>query len=113
MRQALCILVLAACAKAPKPAPTPSPQAWMPRLIAPARPCLQRFKDRLPDPYLAQVRVMPANGDITLAFDSGDASEFNACVVAAVAAAHVPARGLDGSVEIPFAFSFGDRHMLD
>ncbi len=105
MRQAICILVLAACAPSEKPAPAPSPQAWMPRLIAPARPCLQRFKGRLPDPYLAQVRVTPVSGDLALAFESGQALEFNACVIDAVTHAHISARGLDGSVVIPVAFS--------
>ncbi len=79
----------------------------MHRLIAPARPCLERFRGSLPDPYLAQVRLTPADGDIALAFESGQALAFNACVRDAVKAAHVPARGLDGSVVVPFAFSAG------
>jgi hypothetical protein len=77
----------------------------MHRLIAPARPCLERFRDRLPDPYFAQVRLTRADGDIAVAFESGEALEFNACVIDAVRAARVPARGLDGSVVVPFAFS--------
>ena len=110
MRQALCILALAAaCSSSEKPRErTPTPGAWMHRLIAPARPCLERFRDRLPDPYFAQVRLTRADDGIAVAFESGDAHEFNACVIDAVKAARVPARGLDGSIVVPFAFSVTD-----
>lgn len=80
----------------------------MRRLIAPARPCLERFRGRLPEPYFAQVRLARVDSDIALAFESGDVPEFNACVIDAVKAARVPARGLDGSVVVPFAFSVAD-----
>ena len=111
MRQALCILACALCActateKSDRDR-TPTPQAWMHRLIAPARPCLERFRGRLPDPYFAQVRLTRADGDIALTFESGQAREFNTCVIDAVKAARLPARGLDGAVVVPFAFSFG------
>jgi hypothetical protein len=112
MRQVLCILVCAAsaCSEAKKSehARTPTPGAWMHRLIAPARPCLERFRDRLPDPYFAQVRLTRADDDIAVAFESGDAREFNACVIDAVRAARVSAHGLDGSIVVPFAFSVTD-----
>lgn len=80
----------------------------MHRLIEPARPCLERFRGRLPEPYFAQIRLTREDGDIALAFESGQAREFNECVIDAVKAAHLPARGLDGSVVVPFAFSFAD-----
>jgi hypothetical protein len=59
----------------------------MHRLVAPAKPCLERFRGRLPDPYIARVRLARVDGDIALAFESGQALEFNACVIDAVSVA--------------------------
>jgi len=109
-RHALWIAACAVSACSPthesERARTPTVEAWMHRLIAPTRPCIERFRGRVPDPYFAQVRLTAADAHISLAFESGQAPEFNACVVDAVTAARLPARGLDGSVVVPFAFTF-------
>jgi hypothetical protein len=86
----------------------PAPEAWMGRLIRPARPCIERFRGRLPDPYFAQVKLSPKDGLIALSFESGPYADFNACVVEAVTAARISAKGLDHPVVVPFAFSFAD-----
>ncbi|CAN5296575.1 hypothetical protein BH11MYX1_BH11MYX1_40790 [soil metagenome] len=78
----------------------------MGRLIKPASPCIQRFRGHVPDPYLANVKLTPTDGVIVLSFESGQQLEFNACVVAAVKTARLPAGDLDKPTVVPFAFSF-------
>jgi hypothetical protein len=77
-------------------------------LIEPAKPCIVRFRGHVSDPYFAQVTVTPTQGFIALSFESGQRADFNACVVDAVKAAHIPAGDLDRSLVVPFAFSFSD-----
>ncbi|HEX7702697.1 MAG TPA: hypothetical protein VF403_18285 [Kofleriaceae bacterium] len=92
----------------PDPAKPPAPEVWMGRLIRPARPCIERFRGRMPDPYLTQVSLTSKDGLIALSFESGEQAEFNACVVEAVTGAHISADGLDRPVVVPFAFSFAN-----
>lgn len=88
-----------------KPA-APPPGAVMRRLIEPARPCIERYRGQIEDPYFTQVRLIPKDGFIQLSFESGPHRDFNTCVSEAVSAARIPADHLDQPVVVPFAFSF-------
>ena len=81
----------------------------MRQLIGPAKPCIERFRGSVPDPYLAEVRLArDAEGRIRLSFVRGDQADFNACVAAAIVAAHIPAGELANPILVPFAFSFAE-----
>lgn len=110
MLRVICLATLLASAcsspEAQHDPPSGPPAAVMRRLLEPARPCLERFRGRIEDPYFTQVRLTPTNGRIGLAFESGPHHDFNTCVVDAVARARLPADDLAQSVVVPFAFSF-------
>jgi hypothetical protein len=81
----------------------------MRRLIDPAKPCIERFRDRMPSPYFASIVLKPTPARLLiLQFQSGEETAFNACVVDAVQAAHLPAGTLTSPVAVPFAFSFAE-----
>lgn len=104
----LAALLASACSssEARHDQPSAAPGAVMRHLIEPARPCIERFRGRIEDPYFTQVRLTPTAGLIGLAFESGPHHDFNSCVVDAVAKARIPADTLAQSVVVPFAFSF-------
>ena len=83
------------------------PATLMRQMIGPAKPCIERFTGRVPDPYLAEVRLeRRPDSTIALSFVRGDQADFNACVVEAVASARVPAGALQEPILVPFAFAF-------
>lgn len=84
----------------------PLPPAVMRAMIAPGEPCIRRFRESMPEAYLARAWVSRGPGGfLAIEFRSGDRPEFNACIAEAIRAAKIPV-DLAGTFEVPLAFDF-------
>lgn len=84
----------------------PLPVEVMRAMIAPGEPCIRKFRPSMPTTYLSRAWASRSReGFLALEFRSGDQPEFNACIVDAIRAAHIPVE-LAGPVELPLVFDF-------